>query len=263
MGEWNSDQWITETDRDRSRTALDLPGLRRAAEQLRTENLERFLDIGCGFGGLARLVGDYIDAKEIHGIDIDPRVIVEAKQKGVVAVEQDVETAPLPYQDGHFDSIMTLGMMDYLDYFDSLIREINRVLRPGGTVMVSLPNLASWHNRLMLLLGYQPRDVEISSEILAGVPDRPYRRRGEQPAGHIHIPTVRAFRELMTHHGFSTRAVLAGRPTARTSSNPALLALDALGSRVPTLARRFFYVGTKVRTVPVPERSVSMPYHLL
>lgn len=263
MGEWNSDQWITDTDRDRSRTALDLPGLRRAADQLRTDSLERFLDIGCGFGGLARLVGDYIDATEVHGVDIDPRVTVEAKQKGVIAVEQDVEEAPLPYPDDYFDAMMTLGMMDYLDYFDPLIREINRVVRPGGTVMVSLPNLASWHNRLMLLMGYQPRDVEISSEILAGVPDRPYRRRGEQPAGHIHIPTVRAFRELMTHHGFRTRSVLAGRPTARTSSNPALLMLDALGSHVPSLARRFFYVGVKVRTVPAPERSVAMPYHLL
>jgi SAM-dependent methyltransferase len=261
---WNSEKWITDTDRDRSRTALDLPGLRAAAECLGGgRTVDTFLDIGCGFGGLARLVGENIGAREIHGVDIDPRVIQEAKRKGVLAVQQDVNDGPLPYPAGYFDAVMTLGMMDYLDYFDPMIREMNRILAPGGRVLVSLPNLASWHNRLMLLAGYQPRDVEISSEVLAGVPQRPYRRNGEQPAGHIHIPTVRAFRELMTHHGFETQAILAGRPTARSSKNPALLMFDGLSSRIPSLARRFYYVGVRVHSTPLPERSTSMPYECL
>ena len=160
---------------------------------------------------------------------------------------QDASAGPLPYGDGYFDFVMTLGMMDYLKYFDGVIREIGRVTRIGGTLLVSLPNLASWHNRLMLLLGYQPRDIEISSEILAGVPHRPYRVHGELPAGHIHIPTLRAFVELMEHHGYETVDVLPGRPNANTTSNRVFLAVDRLATLRPSLARRFYYVGRRVR----------------
>jgi SAM-dependent methyltransferase len=261
---WDADRWITAADIERSRTSLDLDGLRSAVDASRgAGGVERLLDIGCGFGGLARLTGDYLDAHEVHGVDIDPRVVDEASEKKVSVVLQDASAGPLPYEDGYFDLVMTLGMMDYLNYFDGVIREISRITRIGGTLLVSLPNLASWHNRLMLLLGYQPRDIEISSEILAGVPRRPYRVHGEMPAGHIHIPTLRAFLELMEHHGYETVQVLSGRPNANTTSNRLFLSIDRLATRRPSLARRFYYVGRRVRVTDKPERSPHMPYELL
>lgn len=225
--------------------------------------VDRFLDVGCGFGGLARLAGERLGASEIHGVDIDPRVVEEAKKKNVSVVLQDASAEPLPFDDGYFDATMTLGMMDYLSYFDGVIREISRVTRVGGVVMVSLPNLASWHNRLVLLGGYQPRDVEISSEILAGVAKRPYRVKGELPAGHIHVPTVRAFVQLMEYHGYETVSVLPGRPRVETVSNRLVKLVDYAFSRRPSLARRFYYVGTRRRITEMPERSPSMPYELL
>ena len=117
---------------------------------------------------------------------------------------RDASSGPMPYADGYFDAIMSLGMMDYLQYFDPVVREISRMTSTRGLLLVSLPNPGGWRNRLMLLLGSRPRDIEISSEVLAGVPQRPYRVRGESPAGHIHIPTVRAFEELMLRHGYET-----------------------------------------------------------
>jgi methionine biosynthesis protein MetW len=263
MTSWNTERWITPSDVERSRTSYDLDGLRAAVDTIHDTGVKRFLDIGCGFGGLARLVGDYLGADEVHGVDIDPRVVEEAAQKNVSVVLQDASEGTLPYEDGYFDAVMSLGMMDYLQYFDGVIREISRVTKMGGFVIVSLPNLGSWHNRLMLMLGYQPRDVEISSEILAGVPQRPYRQQGEGPAGHIHIPTLRAFVELMEHHGYDTVKVLAGRPNARTTSNRAFLAIDRLSSLRPSLARRFFYVGRRARITAKPKRSPHMPYELL
>jgi SAM-dependent methyltransferase len=263
VAEWDVERWITPQDVERSRTSSDLSGLRRAADALRVQRPARFLDIGCGFGGLARLVGDYIGASEIHGLDVDPRIVDEARSKGVVTELRDASAGPMPYADGYFDAIMSLGMMDYLQYFDPVIREMSRVTSIGGLLLVSLPNLASWHNRLMLMLGYQPRDIEISSEILAGVPQRPYRVRGESPAGHIHIPTVRAFEELMLHHGYETVQITAGRPEVRSTGNPMLLLLDRLATKRPTLARRFFYVGRKVRDSTPAQSSAHMPYELL
>ncbi|MEI6506630.1 MAG: class I SAM-dependent methyltransferase [Planctomycetota bacterium] len=208
-------------------------------------------------------MGEFLGAGEIHGVDIDPRVVDEATAKGVSVTLKDASSGPLPFEDGYFDATMTLGMMDYLDYFDGVIREITRVTRVGGTVMVALPNLGSWHNRLALLCGYQPRDIEISSEILAGVTKRPYRINGEMPAGHIHVPTVRAFVELMEYHGYDIVEVISGRPKSSTVSNRLLDTFDRGMSHWPALARRFYYVGKRARTIATPDRPPSMPYELL
>lgn len=259
MSNWN-EKLVTETDKVRSRTSLDLGGLRGAADVIAKQGaVNRFLDIGCGFGGLANLVGTYLEAEEIHGLDIDPRVEAECKSKGVITTIYDAEEK-LPYDDGTFDAVMSLGMMDYLPFFDGMVREMNRILVPGGLVLVSLPNLGSWHNRVQLLRGYQPRDIEFSNELLAGAAPT---YRNAKPSGHIHIPTVRGFRELMAHHGFEEVAVTAGQPTVRSKAGRLTLAVDRLLSRRVTLARRFYYVGRQVRSVPVPERSNSLPYQLL
>lgn len=122
MTPWDTDRWITTSDVERSRTSFDLDGLRRAVDVMRTAGtVNRFLDIGCGFGGLARLVGDHLGATEVHGVDIDPRVVDEVKSKDISLVLQDASAGSLPYEDGFFDAVMTLGMMDYLEYFDGVI----------------------------------------------------------------------------------------------------------------------------------------------
>lgn len=200
------------------------------------------LDIGCGFGGLAKLVSAHLNIPEVHGIDLDFEVLKEAQEKGIVTHHLDVDHGRLPFSDGYFDLVISFGMLDYLPFFDHCICEISRVTRRGGHVLVSLPNLASWHNRLFLLLGYQPRDVEVSRELLLGV--HPWYRKDDKPTGHIHTVTIPAFRELMAYHGFEMVRTTGARPGGR-KKNLLLNFADFLFSRRPTLARRFFYLGTK------------------
>ena len=241
--------WITTHDRERSATAFGLADLERSLQPLKSYRPRRILDIGCGYGGLSRFMGETVGAEEIHGIDIDVRILEEAQQKGIHARIVDVETEPLPYDDSSFDLVVSLGMFDYLPSFDGIFREINRVLKQRAHALISLPNLASWHNRLTLLLGYQPRDVEISSEALVGV--HPY-YRGDQPSGHIHTATVRAFVELASFHGFTPVRVTAGSWATRSKSRGPLLAIDRILSKRVTLARRFFYLGAKTQPPSAP-----------
>ena len=246
MAHWDAEKWLTESDLLRSRASHDLERLSRAVRPLRDSSVGRFLEIGCGFGGLTKLVGESVGAGEIHGVDVDPHVLDEARAKGVNALLVSAEDVVLPYPDGHFDLIMTLGVMDQLVTFDAMLREINRLLPPAGHVLVSLPNLASWHNRVTLLLGYQPRDVEVSRELLVGLPSA---YAGEAPDGHIHIPTLRAFTELMEHHGFTPLRLTGGRPVMR-SVHPLLRFVDSVMTRRVSLARRFYYLGSKQRSSP-------------
>ncbi|MEM2506178.1 MAG: hypothetical protein QXF61_03955 [Nitrososphaeria archaeon] len=64
--------------------------------------------------------------------------------------------------------------------------------------MLSTPNLASWVNRLMLPLWYQPYNVEVSTKILAGVPLKAC--TFTKPTGHIRAFTLRALKELLSFH---------------------------------------------------------------
>jgi len=224
-----------------------LHDLNRAIEPLKPTSMERMLDIGCGFGGLAAFVGRTLRISEIHGIDKDADVLGEARQKSVRTHHLDVSKSGLPYPDGHFDLIISFGMLDYLPCFDPLLQEIGRVTRTGGHVLISLPNLASWHNRIAILLGYQPRDVEVSREVLAGVHPW-YKRRQESPVGHIHTVTTSAFSELMTHHGFETLKITGAVPQGMIARYQMSEFIDKLFASRPTLARRFFYLGAKRST---------------
>jgi SAM-dependent methyltransferase len=235
-------RWITPNDLKRSATASMLGDLMRALQPMASLECESLLDIGCGFGGLARFMAETLGARDVHGIDIDPKALAEAKEKNVTTHHLNMGEDPLPFADGSFDVVTSFGMLDYLSFFDRTLREIRRVLRPGGHALISLPNLASWHNRLALLLGYQPRDVEVSSELLVGV--HPWYARDGSTTGHIHAVTTSAFCALMSHHGFRSVRVTAGRPRGR-KKNLALIALDRVFTRRVSLARRFFYLGIK------------------
>jgi SAM-dependent methyltransferase len=232
---------LTDNDRERSATASGIPALLSALAPLQGRNVGKILDIGCGFGGITRKVGEFVDATELYGVDIDPSVIDEATQKGVKAQRVDVENERLPYPDGDFDLVFSLGMLDYLPTFDVVFEETNRVLPIGGHVLFSLPNLGSWHNRLALLLGYQPRDIEVSDRSIVGA--MPYYRH-DQPAGHLHTATLRAFRELLEYHGFEPVNVTGGFWMTRQAPKPAVL-VDRVFARWPSLARRYFFLAAK------------------
>ena len=234
---------FTANDRDRCATISHLPDLLRAMRPIERSAVRRILDVGCGYGGLTRFIREEFDAAEAHGIDIDSGTLAEARTKGVDARLCALGSDRLPYPDGHFELITALGMLDYLMTFDDAIRELHRVATVGGHVVVALPNLASWHNRLALLLGYQPRDVEVSAYGPFGV--APW-HQGDGSTGHVHSVTVACFRELMEHHGFRTVAITSGQPRGRQRSRFATLVDTAL-SFTPTLSRRFFYVGVKQR----------------
>ena len=113
---------------------------------------------------------------------------------------------------------------------------------------VALPNLASWHNRLALLLGYQPRDVEFCSVQVVG--HAPMYREA-LPVGHIHTPTTRAFREFMSLMGFDEVRTHALRPMNSPVGRP-LRVLDAVVGRFPSSSRRFLYLGRRAREPIAP-----------
>jgi SAM-dependent methyltransferase len=236
-----SQAFLTANDYERSCTSHSLPVVGRVLrEVLAGARPDALLDVGCGYGGVAAGLADVLGVGDIHGVDLDPDVVDEAATKGVDVRCVDVSEG-LPYDATSFDLVTCFGVLDYLPLFDDALSELWRVLRPGGVVAISLPNLASWHNRLALGLGYQPRDVEICSLRAVGIAPC---YASKTPVGHIHAPTTRAFRELMGLMGFTEARTVPLRPG---NAHPplALRALDAVLGRSASSARRFLYVGRR------------------
>lgn len=95
---------------------------------------EPMLDAGCGTGlNLAALPAGSV------GIDLNPRnlALVRARLPQHVAVEGDIET--MPFEDGSFGTVLCTEVLEHVPYPEQALREIRRVLRPGGTLIGSVP----------------------------------------------------------------------------------------------------------------------------
>jgi len=68
---------------------------------------------------------------------------------------------PLPFGDSSFDAVICLEGIEHVIDSYALVREFSRILRPGGFVVVSLPNVQAFYSRLEFLLtgtfyGFEP-----------------------------------------------------------------------------------------------------------
>jgi 2-polyprenyl-3-methyl-5-hydroxy-6-metoxy-1,4-benzoquinol methylase len=95
-------------------------------------------------------------------------------------------------------------LIEHLVDPDGAVAEARRVLRPGGSLLLSTPNLAAWYNRGLLTLGVQPIFSEVS---LRGVFGRP----GSVVAGHLRLYTRRALTEFLSASGFRCVTVAGAR----------------------------------------------------
>jgi SAM-dependent methyltransferase len=96
------------------------------------------LDVGCANGDI---LGPLTKVHEVHGVDIAPGLVERAKQNGLHALHHNLEDEPLPYPPGKFDAIFCGETIEHQVDTDWLMFEINRVLKPGGTLVLTFPNI--------------------------------------------------------------------------------------------------------------------------
>jgi SAM-dependent methyltransferase len=110
------------------------------------------------------------------GVDVDREALSEAAKLGIETHWADAEQ-PLPFEDASFEVVVAGEIVEHLRDPDLFAREVQRVLRPGGRFVGSVPNFFRVRNRLAMLLGrpldhdpthlhvFAPRDVH---RLLAG-----------------------------------------------------------------------------------------------
>ncbi|MFK7945740.1 MAG: methyltransferase domain-containing protein [Paracoccaceae bacterium] len=107
-----------------------------------------WLDAGCGSGYFARMLAER--GSDVTGVDAATGMIGAAEALSRTHSERDhtdfsvIETIEqLPYEDESFDGIVCLSVLEYLPEPAAAMREFARVLKPGGQVVISLPNSRS------------------------------------------------------------------------------------------------------------------------
>ena len=78
-------------------------------------------------------------AARVAGVDVDPAVLENPCLSDAVIAD----LAHLPYEDGEFDVIFSKYVFEHLDRPAAVLRELRRVLRPGGHLLLHTPN--RWH----------------------------------------------------------------------------------------------------------------------
>ncbi|MEV6653190.1 methyltransferase domain-containing protein [Streptomyces sp. NPDC051219] len=162
------------------------------------------VDVGCGDGSAAATAGPLLAGHRVVGIDWSQDALRRAVTRMDHVVRGELTAGGLPLPDATADAVLFSEVVEHLADPDSAMDELRRVLRPGGHLMLSTPNLAAWYNRVLLSAGVQPVFSEVS---LRGIHGRP----GSQVVGHLRLFTARALRSFLTAAGFEV-VTLAGAP---------------------------------------------------
>jgi len=122
----------------------DMQGINASVREVLSPNSgERILEIGCGSGILCRLISPRLQPEGcIYGLDISLQFLIEAKNIITKLGIPDGITfgcgagESLPYPDSTFDGALAARLLLHVDNPDSVVREMVRVVRQGGKVVV-------------------------------------------------------------------------------------------------------------------------------
>jgi 2-polyprenyl-3-methyl-5-hydroxy-6-metoxy-1,4-benzoquinol methylase len=107
--------------------------------------------VGCGDGAhygrkLAAIAHEY------HGLELAESAVSLARQYGIHAQQHDLGTT-FPHIDLTFDVVICIDVLEHLFDPAFALSEMRRVTKPNGHIILSVPNIAHYSNRLRALLG--------------------------------------------------------------------------------------------------------------
>lgn len=147
--------------------------IRLLAERAGRAGARSLLDVGCWDG---RRTVEYASAAGIQladtrGVEFFPEMARMAG-RAFTCHRVDIERDALPFEDETVDLVVCNQVMEHCKDIFRPLDEIHRVLRTGGHLVFSVPNLGSLHNRLMLAAGLQPSSIRVLGPHVRGFTHR-------------------------------------------------------------------------------------------
>ena len=185
----------------------------KQAAELRPKSI---LDVGCGDGS-ALFKYFKPGAADFYGIEGSPECQAKARERGIQVFSCDLNSR-WPFEDAKFDVVFSNQVIEHVHNCRLFAAEAFRVLKPGGTALVTSENLCSLLNWMALSLGYTPFSLMQTCGRYLGNPLGIHYQEThneelpiDHPAfsgvsGHVRVLTVRQARELFNLVGFGAEA---------------------------------------------------------
>ncbi len=181
----------------------------------------RVLDLGCASGGLLALLRPR--AGHLAGLELSASAARAAAQVGDHVVRGAIGDPQLPFEPASFDLVVLADVLEHLTDPAAALARATGWCRPGGAMLVSVPNVAHWQARLTLARGRWPQHDS-----------------GTFDSGHLRWFTRESLRALLDDAGLGDVELHAVVPALRNHVRaPGVDRLEpawqALGRRLPGL----------------------------
>ena len=155
----------------------------------------RVLDVGCGTGSVT-VIANRAKGNEVVGVEPDRDRAEIVRSRGITVQVGELDDA-MQRELGLFDVVMSSDVLEHVAASQAFLALLKSSLRPGGILLLSVPNVAHWSVRAMILSGrFDYEDV------------------GIMDATHLRWFTARSLRKLLQSCGFD---VVEMRQTAGTT----------------------------------------------
>jgi ubiquinone/menaquinone biosynthesis C-methylase UbiE len=217
--------------------------LRKVLAQCERVRPSSLLDVGCGRGFFASALREKLPDVRCYGVELSPGLADQAERSGMTVFRTDVaDGVPLP--DDSIDLALMGEVIEHVFDPDACVLAVRRVLRPGGMLIITTPNLASWTNRVLVPLGIQPLYSETSTRKRYGRWLKVLGQGGESLQGHLRLFTLGALVEMLRDLGFTIERVLGNR-FFELDRVPLANLVDAIMCARPSLASGLIVVARK------------------
>ena len=165
------------------------------------------LDVGCREGPLGH---ELAASNRVIGVDRCPQKTLldepNLRGKGYAALLL-ADAVDLPLRDAQVDLLLATDLLEHLTEPERALTEFHRVLRPGGELLVAVPNLVSYNNRLSILIG-SGVGLELHRLLRGQSPVHPISGvRYPDQRMHLRFFTGPSLHRTLTACGFAVRAV--------------------------------------------------------
>jgi SAM-dependent methyltransferase len=188
----------------------------------------RVLDVGCSTGYLARRLVER--GAVVVGIESDGRAAAEARGVCEDVLVGDVETMALSFPERFFDVVLCGDVIEHLRDPERFLARVRPLIRPGGKVVLTTPNVANWAMRLALFAGRWR-----------------YTDRGILDRTHLHLFTKKTLEEMLARAGYRVVALDVTAPVPLVAAPSVERVAHAIARLRPSLLAYQFVVAATPR----------------
>ncbi len=129
----------------------------------RAGSYDVLVDLGAGWGHDLRTARSVAPAAHLVAVEVQDRPLEALGRLADEIVHADIEHDALPLEDESVDVFIANQVLEHTKEIFWILHEVSRCLKIGGHLIIGVPNLASLHNRLLLMVGRHPTQVQLAS----------------------------------------------------------------------------------------------------